>query len=374
MKKDIFLALIIVFGIYKCACAAWSGNASLSGGHFLIAPDKPNLPNNHERNSKDCPKLVAEFGGPSTGYESMEISGDYVFLGTHMGELKIFDISDPHNAFEVSTYEFGAQYVNSLTKDGSYIYATYWYFPMLRAYWETCFAILDVSDVNNVRKLGQYCHSSVEGEFTYGSTAIIGNYALVTGPGIQVFDISDKQHPSPLKNYPDYGFANMELIGHYGYTNEVAIYDVSDPLDIARIGYLDVVSSSVMALSVDHNYVYVPAWPTGFKIIDVSDVADPKLVSSQDEDKRIFGISLFENVLCISGYNENLSEDIIEIFDVSNNKYPKKMGSYTLRGKGWLYGVILKDQYAFIRTGGQIIVFDLSACKASGHRRPVTRP
>lgn len=372
--KNILFALILVFSIYGWACPAWIDNDLLCRTHSLIAPTEPNLADDHERISKDCPKLVAEFGGELYGYDSMAISGIYAFLGGG-GNLFIFDISDPLQAHEVSTYRFGAGYVNSLTKDGNFIHATYWYFEMLRDYWDTCFAILDVSDVNNVRKLGQYCHSSVEGEFTYYNPAIYGNYAFVEGPGIQVFDISDKQHPFPLKNYPDYGFADMEIVDQYGYTDEVAIYDVSDPLNIVRIGYLEIASIAFMALSADHDYEYVAGGPTYLYVVDVSQIADPKLVSTLYVNIKIFDISVQDIILGIVGEGPFSDTDEIEIFNISNPASPEGLGSYTVANAGSLLQIAIKDKYAFVRTYGKgIFVFDLSACKASGHRRPVTRP
>jgi len=163
---------------------------------------------------------------------SVSISGNLAFVCGAPG-IRVFDISVPSEQVIVGNWvNVGIQHpMNDITVFGDLAIVSADDRP----------EVWDVQDLDNMHYVGSFNQFPGAANRPVG---MIGDYLLLTGIGLHVWDLSDPSRPSlvttiPLSTWTDFGV----LIGDYAYlsTRESGMYifDVSDPTQPSEVGQFD---------------------------------------------------------------------------------------------------------------------------------------
>ncbi len=113
------------------------------------------------------------------------------------------------------------------------------------------------------------------------------------------------------------------------------VYDISDPASMKEVGEVNV-GNSILGLALSGNYAYVVP---GFSIVDISDLTDPRIVSSLQ-------MPYLNGAIAVSG-NYAFVGDIfggIYTIDISNLSEPFVVNGHAMMGaNGEPYSIIVID-------------------------------
>lgn len=197
---------------------------------------------------------------------SVDVSGQYAYLGLFSGGMRVVDISDPANPRRVGGFE--GPVIADVQVFGNYVYGS----------WDNKVHIIDVTNPAVPRKVGEY------NGFVAG-IAVSGNYTYILDTsvlrGLQVFDNTD---PDNLKlvgslNVGVSGSA-LAVSGNRAYIadSRLRVVDISNPTDPKLLGSSDELYATDIAISGSH--VYVADYNGFLRVIDISDSANPRSVAT----------------------------------------------------------------------------------------------
>ncbi len=174
------------------------------------------------------------FCSGSTSYfeygEAILLSGDHLFYQSYDG-FAILDVADPTSPFEVSWTDL--YYTRDFDVSNDYLYAVDTYLG------------LHVYDVSNPSELIEVTTFSVPGSL-FNSVALQGSYAYLADlhAGLRILDVSDPTSPVEL-NLIEFDFppSQLEIDGDYLYCSSgnigLHILSLADPVHPFEIGYHD---------------------------------------------------------------------------------------------------------------------------------------
>jgi len=185
--------------------------------------------------------------------------------------LIVIDVSDPSNPTEIGNIHLSA---NSLDIRGNFAYV---------GGLAQNFSIIDISDPENMAIVGEYrTPGAVMG------VSVQGNYAYLAcrSSGLGIIDISDPENPSLSGYFEDENLSalNVKTVGNYAYLSELGgqenaglwIIDISDP------------STPVLA-----GFYYSPFWVRDIDVIDnyafLADRFDGFYIIRNDDPLFAFG-------------------------------------------------------------------------------------
>ncbi len=179
------------------------------------------------------------------GVHNSFIAGNLVYLVSNFGELRIVDISNPKQPFEIGHWELprseqfeldfsGFLHDVSVSGDRAYL-----------AYWGAGLRILDVADPKNPREIGSYTYPDASTHSVEPSAN--GDFVFITD---------------------EYPGAFMRVID---------IRDLSDPREVGsyKSSSRTVEGVSIHNILVEGDLVYIGNHEDGFRVVDVSDPTDP---------------------------------------------------------------------------------------------------
>ena len=133
------------------------------------------------------PQLIGSY--ESTGYaiNSVELSGDRLYIGGGNSDVAIFDASDLSNIQEISTKTFGSISSWELKKSGNYIY-TITDFNTVK--------VFDVSNESNIVKTTEILAVATQ----FRDVLVIDNTLYIAASdGLKVYDVTDMSSPVFVK-------------------------------------------------------------------------------------------------------------------------------------------------------------------------------
>ncbi len=182
------------------------------------------------------PQKIGEYVAPylNESFISIDVSGNYAYLGTENFGLRVMDISDPSNIQEVGYYipiYQGLKVFRDLKIIGQYVYI---------ADWDYGLRIVDVSDPSNPVQAGELALPST----MYG-IYIKGNYAYLAGStgGVYVVDISDPANPALITQFSQTQAWAIHGTGDYIYVSNgydgISAINISNPVSPQLTGYYE---------------------------------------------------------------------------------------------------------------------------------------
>lgn len=240
------------------------------------------------------PLNVVSLGEPLSNAAAIAIVGDLLYVGTStqccQAELKIYDLaSDPLNPAFLGSLNNVGEMTTALAVEGDFAYWTVrhngnWFSlevvdvsipesPMIVAS-ETGFVwARDVAVADG--------YAYVADATTNVPNQAVGGWALTKG--LAIFDVADPTNPTPIATFKTHGnVTGVEIVGNRAYVHDdgegLIILDVSDPTNPVRLGNYH---SPAVLRQMDKvgDLLYIAdAW-NGFTVLDVSDAAHPEVVS-----------------------------------------------------------------------------------------------
>jgi hypothetical protein len=184
----------------------------VSVGHYGI--------NHNSYNPQEDFRLTGEYAF------DIAVKGNYAYLATWQGGLKVLDITDKRNPVLLKEYcrnetQYCSEGINKVIIEGDYAYIQSIKYDRYYVE-ENDFVVLDITDKKNPKELGEY-------KFSKGTTykrngiwdmSINENYIYLTdyAKGLTILDITDKSKPLLSKQYKLAGSRfKVTLDGDYAY-------------------------------------------------------------------------------------------------------------------------------------------------------------
>ncbi len=187
--------------------------------------------------------------------------------------IQIFNISDPANAYWITTYEIDVEYDQHIEGVDGYAYV---------ACGVNGLKILDVSDPGDTHIVGEIkAHGMDRGIEAVGDLV----YVAEGSAGLQIIDVSDKSNPERIGAGIRTGDAawSVYVDGNTAYVADrndgLHIIDISAPDQLSEIGFYKIHRGKASVVEVSGGYAFVAAVNGDLQVIDVSDPANPVLVS-----------------------------------------------------------------------------------------------
>ena len=233
--------------------------------------------------------------------------------------------------------------------------------------------IVDVSSPENPVALSS---GQVPGVMT--SLALVGHYIYgtdVNSQGLVAIDVSDPRSPEkvgvftvrdvPEPQHETYTFSGVRPCGQWlclaAAQDGLVVLDLTDPTSPAFAGRYDTPVAS--GLFVAREAVYVVDDMDGLHVVGLSDPTRPEGIgrmptsvdgfefSVQEGDDR--GMAVWGETLYITDPAYGLT-----VVDISQPENPRRVGHYETPVPDWLFGVKVRDDYAYVigRTSGFRVV------------------
>ncbi|MCW3134979.1 MAG: DNRLRE domain-containing protein [Methanophagales archaeon] len=212
----------------------------------------------------------------------MYADGNYLYVIG--GKFVIADISDPENAYIVSSLDIGGKDVQV---QGNYAYL------ITPSVYGDDITIVDISDKKNPVKVAGIDVESLGGDHSgLWRLYVEGNY-LYTGDDnnyLYIIDISDPTNPTVISTWPNPGgyiegpssFAKKDnhvfvVRYHYGFY----VIDVSDPANPVKVAeVIGMNNPNANDIKILGDYLFISTRYEGFRIYNISDPTNPSLVTT----------------------------------------------------------------------------------------------
>ncbi|TKJ41068.1 hypothetical protein CEE37_05220 [candidate division LCP-89 bacterium B3_LCP] len=321
------------------------------------------------------------------------LQGRFAYIADGDNGLRVIDVMDPTNPFEVGSYVFSTSSINAydVAVSGNHAYVVtggsgYTWYDGLR--------VIDISNPSNPDAVG-YCQTPnnalgvfISGEHAYVATqcwglriiniadpeepveisychdngyiydiAVSGDIACVTDEpaGLRIVDVADPTSPVEMGIYDTPGDSREVAVqDHYAYIAEgnagmrvVNFFDPANPIEVGSCGAI----GDVESVDVSGDYAYTLS--QGLYVIDVSDPTNPIRTGYYE------GNWYYETDIAVSGDFAYLSvcDGGLQIIDISQPSNPSYIGSCNA---GWLRGVAVDGDYAYVTDQDGLIVIDVS--------------
>ncbi len=307
------------------------------------------------------PAEVSMYRHPAslTTVEGKEVSvqGGYAYsifrdMANNATGFRVVDVSDPTAPSAVATYQADAR-VQALTVDGGQAY-------LLVGEDHPRLVVVDVSDP---AKPSELSFKSI-GVWTGTNLAVADGRAYLVDHGsseglasLQVLDMSDPDDPVALARCdlaaPDVrSVAVLDGLLFITTGDGLIAVDVIDPSATAMRGFylFERVSRTGRDVAVEGRYAYIAAGWDGLQVVDLSDAANPRVVSRFDTSGHAWAVALQDGLAYIADENCGL-----RVIDVHDPLQPLEIGSYDVPGPyDFFHGVAVDGSYAYVAEGQEL--------------------
>lgn len=294
-------------------------------------------------NPIECDSIIDESNFRASG---IKIIGNYAYISTRYGGLRIMDIHDPSNMSTLGINNDFSGYAEgiSVTEDGHYAYVANHYRGI---------GIFDVSIVSNPILVNE---SDDLSRFSRSYDVIKrGDYAYVSDDeGLLIIDVLNPSNPTLVGRALCQGRSwDIDLQGDYAYVAStwagLRIVDISNPTNPQLVSSLYPNNYGVNAVRAKDNYAYIGAYSQGggFAIADISDPNNPSIVSMMDYTVDGYAVDIKENYVLLGMAGAGL-----KIINVSDSRNPIEVASLG----GYVTAIKVFGDYAVVNMNGTSIL------------------
>lgn len=268
-------------------------------------------------------------GGFGSRARTIEVDGDYAFLGLQGSGIYVVDIVDSLNpTFASQAFPSIGGQIEDVEVVGSLLYG------VTRAAGDDSLTIFDISTISTPIELGSHVAN-----LEFKNVEVIGSIAYViygasTWSGLRLLDVSDPSNPSLLSNV-QVGlplFNDVEVVGNFAFvvgSSGFVVFDVSNPLVApVQVAYLPLgTPQGTATLDISGGRAYL-AGPGSFFIIDISNPLAPVVTG---ELPILAAAVRYENGRAyLAAYNTSNELHLLNIVDVANPASPVLLKSLAL--------------------------------------------
>jgi hypothetical protein len=329
---------VVVEGSYAFITGNYQPDSTLIGIIDISSPENPTLAGR-----------VVMFDERGS---SIYVAGDYAYLGTYMGSLNIYDISDPTNPIIVSSIIVEPPGANSdglqaISLTGNFAYTI----------GSQGLYVVDITDLLSPSVIIRNRQNS------YNDIDIVEDYAYaVGGSTIAIFDVSSPAIPVMTSRfstrYPTFlGVGASTTLACVAANDFFQTYDVSNPDTTILIGSVGDTYDSYDDIAVSGNYIYTPhndPYVGSFRVIDISDRSHPVYI---DSCENLYGS---RNVFVSGGYAYTTRSDSgMGIINIADPQNPFLAGSYMQQSSS-SSDVYVQGNYAYLSTALGLEILNVS--------------
>ncbi|NQT35693.1 choice-of-anchor D domain-containing protein, partial [bacterium] len=205
--------------------------------------------------------------------------------------------------------------------------------------------IIDIYNPEDLYEVGSY-----DSDGNCSGVVVVDNYAYVAdgSGGMLVVDLSSPQEPELLAVVETPGEAlNVDIAGDYVYIADgesgLRIINIYDPERPAEVGHCDT-PGGARGVAVQGDFAYIADDIRGLRIINVSDPEEPEEVGSYNTEGWAWDVFVLGNIAYVADERYGL-----RIIDVSDPEHPSELGSYDTDENA--YGVTIYGDYAYVADG-----------------------
>lgn len=259
---------------------------------------------------------------------NIEVANDCAYICGERDKLRIIDIADPEDPQLLSELAIDAE-VDNIYVDGDYIYAAAGGLGLL---------IIDASDPYNPEIITRFdTDGDTEAVVVIDTLAFISErYLYPTSRPFQILNISDRYNPSVIGFITDNMGWNRDLIidGDYAYLANTyrgfIIVDISDLADPFILTQMEETTYPCNLFKVD-DYIFMDYGFDTLQVLDVSDPGSPELVAVYEIGEWTIDFDILSNFLYVAG-----SYGGMPILDVSNIENIVQVAEYETPGSSSL--------------------------------------
>ncbi|RLG54024.1 MAG: hypothetical protein DRN95_09020, partial [Candidatus Hydrothermarchaeota archaeon] len=259
---------------------------------------------------------TTEEGGGS-GFSSVAVKNNYVYVTQYHWGFHVIDVSDPSNPVEVANViKDHDPNANDVKVFGDYLFVSTRY---------EGFRIYDISDPTNPSLVTKFSGWSSYAEGIFIHQLPYGTYVFQSGfsSGWAIINVSDIENPEILSTMPVPLGDSVEVKGNYmfiGSHNEgVWVIDVGDPSNPHEVIWIQVHGRN-KGLTIDGDYLYGTGCWNGIWIVNISNPEDPII------ELPYYGINAALNPIVVDDYlyvqTYDANGEYVTIYDVSDKQNP----------------------------------------------------
>ena len=349
---------------------------SYMGGTYLQIIDINNILEPKEISSLS---VSGQFPRLSYNDQTIYISDD------NNNKIHIIDVSNPEHPSELAYIKTNAS-PKDVVSVGNYLYSAVYGYGL---------HITDISIRNNPKEIGYFDTKSSQKCITYSDSCII----LGTSYGVEIFNISNPEYPIKLSEVNtenavyDIRFVDSTL--YIAVVNEgIKSFNISNksyPQELSSIK----IPNHIYMFYADKDYLYIPNHYFGFRIIDFTNPKEPFEIINVNEVFNAQEVAIKNDIVYVASYYGlhiinyedeqnpiqigyspdtrgrsialkdtfvfilNGGSSKLDIFSISNPKYPQKLKSQDI--PGWYFGnIYIENDYAFVASNYGLQLIDIS--------------
>ncbi len=258
-------------------------------------------------------------------FMDIKVSGDLLYAANTQSGLRIFDTSDPSSPQVLGVFDTPSS-VTGLDVHEPYVYL---------ADDAGGLRIVDVSDPTNPVEAGSL---SLPGYAR--DVEVVDSFAYVvqewTDTGFCVVNVKNPSSPQFISGLAVGSATGLKVSGNCAFVaagGKLMVVDISDPFNPVKAGSLAINAYDV---DVSENHAFVAgAWDTNFFVVDISEPANPSLLSTfhlPDVPFRVVVDSIYAYLSCGDVYGYGDGE--IRVIDVSDPANPQMVGYASIPDDG----------------------------------------
>jgi len=355
---------VIIYDISDTANPEQIGNISFPGAYVrgICILDSLMIVANQEKGLR-----IANVSDPSNPFEVGNYEASWVHgvfarnqlaytteFNGDSSELVIYDVSDPQSPNILSKNTLPGLNIGEILVKGEYAYVANVYYGL---------RIIDVSDSANPFETGYFIPpGSTRSLSLYCDTLLLlSSYTTYYGQGgIWLISIKDPYDPYLVGcDTSFFGGLDVSFFSHYAYVSAhgegIKIIDINDPSNPYIIG--EFLPSGYVQNVVNTNigpYIYAGEyWDNGFRTIDASDPTQPVTIDYDPIPDQCMDVAIKGNFAYVAN-----SYSGIYVLDVSDLSNPKEISHYDTPCRS--NSVVVKDSIAYIADSTSILLLNIS--------------
>ncbi len=264
---------------------------------------------------------------------SIKIVDQYAYIASSSAGIKIYDLFDPENPIVAGNFTDGSSFFE-LDIEDSFVYAIDD---------QNTFNILNVSNVSNPVKLGEFNGSDYDDLVVSNDIAFISAYIY----GYSILNCTNPTTIVEMVNVDTEERINDIFVD----SNYFYLASWVGGLELLSIGSLPLVQSvarfgegAVLEILVENNIAYIANDYGGVVIVNVSNPQSPVKLGEFNEGGQTKGIYYINNLLFVANYELGL-----QILNVEDPTHPMKLGSFYDGGNAT--GVTVRGNRAYLADG-----------------------
>ncbi|MEO0089496.1 MAG: T9SS type A sorting domain-containing protein [candidate division WOR-3 bacterium] len=316
------------------------------------------------------PREIGHYYTPDDVAHSLFVSGNYAYLANGWGGLRIINIENPSQPYEVG------RYILPTTCEDVYVRDTLAFTSFQEVLAGGGFLVLNISNPSNPTLV-----SRIDVGSNALTMAVNNNYAYlltVYPTAVNIIDISRPESLKLLGRYLppsqiDPAFWGIGAKGNLCFTcmihdfgSKFIILDVSNPSTPVVLDSFGDFPLSTWEISGCGNFIYTSHLPAdGISIFDISEPSQIRLTGTWQEDTvHYLQFKVDGNFLYTAGRSYTNKKRIFQIFDITDPENPRLIGYFETTGMG--KGVDKKGNYVYfvysnyMRRKYNLWVFDIS--------------